>query len=318
MSNWVFYNSKLKYRDEYDDLNTPWAGHTSFAYDLVRNLNPGVIVELGTHKGTSFYSMLEALRDIKSNNAAYAVDSWQGDEHAGTSESGYNPEEVYSFVTSMVRKYYAEQNVHLVRKFFSEAAKDFEKGSINLLHIDGLHTYEAVKEDYETWSPKLAKDSVVLFHDIGVADFGVNKLWNAINKDFDYVFEFRHSYGLGVGIKGKKFTDILKSATECPDLVREYYNSVFLQNYSEAKLHATEKAMMEVEKRLPEILHLRDEIKNHAEENSVLKRQIAILQKRSDDSEELYTSAKRQLDQLASRKLVRIYRKVMRTMGRDI
>ncbi|WP_342479224.1 class I SAM-dependent methyltransferase [Paenibacillus sp. FSL H7-0350] len=66
----------------------------------------------------------------------------------------------------------------LLRMTFDEAVGTFEDNSIDLLHIDGLHTYEAIKHDYECWLPKLADNSVVLFHDITVRmdDFGVYQL----------------------------------------------------------------------------------------------------------------------------------------------
>jgi hypothetical protein len=87
----------------------------------------------------------------------------------------------------------------MVRATFAVAAEQFAAGSIDLLHIDGLHTYEAVKGDYETWRPKMSRQCVVLFHDIAVqgGDFGVHRLWAELRQAFPS-FTFDHSFGLGV------------------------------------------------------------------------------------------------------------------------
>ena len=92
-------------------------------------------------------------------------------------------------------------NSKLLRMPFDQAAGVV--GEISLLHIDGLHTYEAVKHDFETWEPKVT--DVILLHDICVTenpDFGVWKLWEEIKNDM--CFEFHHCHGLAVFCKSER------------------------------------------------------------------------------------------------------------------
>ena len=82
---------------------------------------------------------------------------------------------------------------------FNEAAPHFAPESIDLLHIDGLHTYTAVQEDFTTWYPKVRPGGLVLFHDIEArqSDFGVWKFWQELEQEHE-TFDFHHGYGLGV------------------------------------------------------------------------------------------------------------------------
>ncbi len=99
----------------------------------------------------------------------------------------------------MKDKYYASININLIRKTFDEALENFQNNSIDILHIDGLHTHEAVKHDFESWFPKVKKDGIIIFHDTNVIedDFGVYKLWEELQEKYVNV-TFFHSFGLGV------------------------------------------------------------------------------------------------------------------------
>ena len=171
-----------------------WCGHLPFAAWLIRTLEPITFVELGTHSGNSYFSFCQSVRESNLPSKCFAVDTWQGDEHAGN----YN-DEVFNQVNAHNQAHYTNFS-RLLRMTFDDAASYFSDGSIELLHIDGLHTYEAVKHDFETWLPKLAPGAVVIFHDTNVRErgFGVWKLWEELQARYPNNLEFLHSHGLGV------------------------------------------------------------------------------------------------------------------------
>ncbi len=173
-------------------VNGAWSGHRRFAYDLVRFAKPRTIVELGTLYGTSFFSFCQAVKDGGLSTRCYAVDTWKGDLHTGA----YG-ENIYLDVSVVTAREFPQIGT-LIRGSFDQALDLFADGSIDLLHIDGYHTYEAVLHDFQTWYPKIAPNGIILFHDIvaRLADFGVYKLWDALSV-LPHM-SFPHSSGLGV------------------------------------------------------------------------------------------------------------------------
>ena len=92
---------------------------------------------------------------------------------------------------------------------FLDARECFADESIDLLHIDGYHTYEAVTKDFETWLPKMSQTGVIMFHDINVheRDFGVWRLWDDLKTRYP-AFAVSHSHGLGVIYAGRQTSPI--------------------------------------------------------------------------------------------------------------
>src|SRR5262245_35155519 len=177
-----------------------WTEHVPFAFWLVDVLRPAAIVELGTHAGMSYSAMCQAVKALCLPARCFAIDTWKGDEHAG-----FYSEEVYrDFAAFHAPRYGAFSR--LVRSTFDEALPHFEDGSIELLHIDGYHTYEAVSHDFLSWQPKLAPNAIVIFHDTNVRehDFGVFRLWEEISAGKPH-FAFLHGHGLGVLGNGRDY-----------------------------------------------------------------------------------------------------------------
>lgn len=170
-----------------------WWTHTPFAFWIVAACKPGLLVELGTHNGVSYAAFCDAVARIKSATRCYAVDTWAGDEHAGHFDA-----QVYHELRDFHDKHFSAFS-ELLKSTFDDALPYFADGSIDLLHIDGFHTYEAVKHDFETWLPKLSDKAVVLFHDTNVrsGNFGVFRFFAEQARHYPS-FEFLHGHGLGV------------------------------------------------------------------------------------------------------------------------
>jgi len=171
-----------------------WIGHLPFAAWVMQQVSPKIFVELGTHSGNSYFAFCQSVAEARLSTRCYAVDTWQGDEHAGQ----YG-EEIFASVYAHNQANYSAFS-RLLRMTFDDAASYFSDESIGLLHIDGLHTYEAVRHDFATWLPKLAPGAVVMFHDTNVRErnFGVWKLWEELQAHYPNNLEFVHSHGLGV------------------------------------------------------------------------------------------------------------------------
>ena len=182
-----------------------WLEHIPFAFWLIDTLQPRKIVELGTHYGSSYFSFCQAVTKLDLETQCYAVDTWGGDEHAGQ----YG-EEVYRQVSEHNQQHYSDFST-LVRSTFDQALEHFPQGSIDLLHIDGLHTLEALRHDFESWLPKLSNKAVVIMHDTNVRErgFGVFQLMDELKQQYPH-FEFAHGHGLGViGVGSEQSSEML-------------------------------------------------------------------------------------------------------------
>ncbi|WP_270664708.1 MULTISPECIES: class I SAM-dependent methyltransferase [unclassified Aeromonas] len=188
----VIFKRSLFWRPTYI-AQSAWLEHIPFAFWLVESLRPRKIVELGTHYGSSYFSFCQAVTKLDLETLCFAVDTWGGDEHAGL----YG-EEVYGQVSEYNQQHYSSFST-LIRSTFDQALAHFPQGSIDLLHIDGLHTLDAVRHDFESWLPKLSDRAVVIMHDTNVRErgFGVFQLLDELKQQYPH-FEFAHGHGLGV------------------------------------------------------------------------------------------------------------------------
>jgi hypothetical protein len=198
--------------DSYQEIRnltpTAWGGHLPFMFSLASILQPRRFVELGSHHGASFLAYCQASQRAMSQTQAVAIDCWEGDIQAG-----FYDNQVFEDFKFLIRPY--EDFARYIRSYFDDAVHHFEDGSIDLLHIDGLHTYAAVKNDFETWLPKMSAEGLIIFHDTNVheRDFGVWRLWEELTEIYPST-QFMHSHGLGLLYVGSNENSGVKTMVE--------------------------------------------------------------------------------------------------------
>ncbi len=206
-------------------MDSTWHGHIPFAFWIVEALRPKVLVELGTYNGGSYCAFCQAVKELDLSTACYAVDTWEGD-----AQSGFYGEEVFKTLSDYHGPRYSAFS-RLLRSTFDEALEHFPEGSIDLLHIDGFHTYEAIKHDFTGWLSKLSERAVVLLHDTNVRerDFGAWRFWREISQRYP-AFDFLHHHGLGVLGVGRQLPEpvewLINVPTRAPEqvsVIRDYF-----------------------------------------------------------------------------------------------
>lgn len=92
------------------------------------------------------------------------------------------------------------------KKTVKKVKNYFDNKPIDFLFIDADHTFKAVKEDFDMYSPLVRKGGYIGFHDIKLegptwveAGVEVKKFWDDIKKKYTH-FEYYGKKGTGTGL----------------------------------------------------------------------------------------------------------------------
>mgnify|MGYP003335234449 CR=1 FL=1 len=148
-----------------------WFGWEPLYAEMVQRYPGGTFVELGSWKGrsTAFLGVeaINAGTDIR----IYAVDVWSDDISGGAKktmvEQGLDGNALYTRFMENVAP--VASAIVPMRMTTTQAASNFADGSVDFVFIDADHSYEAVKQDIQTWLPKVRHGGVLAGHDYGWA-----------------------------------------------------------------------------------------------------------------------------------------------------
>lgn len=192
---------KNLYLNKLANVPTAWSGHGLFAIELVEKFKPDVIVDLGVDYGFSTFCF--AYPKI---GMVYGIDWFEGDGHAGIRNT-------FGQVKDLHKQLIAEfgiVNLDFIKSDFQTAADNWYK-PIDILHIDGFHTYDAVKSDYENWIKFCNRDSIILFHDVVSFPDTVGVFFEECD---GYKLIKKDSAGLGILTFSKSIHDSIENMIE--------------------------------------------------------------------------------------------------------
>jgi len=137
-------------------------------YRIARKIRrKATIVEIGSYLGASSCFLATGLK----NGCIYCIDTWQNDAMTEGQKDTYS-----AFMENT--KDFADKIIPIRGWSYDVIDRINEKlgtDKIDILFIDGDHSYDGVKKDWDLYSPLLGKKSVVIFHDYGWAE-GVKKV----------------------------------------------------------------------------------------------------------------------------------------------
>jgi len=124
------------------------------------NLNT-VICEIGVAAGDNFFNLLKTAQPI----SIYGVDIWN--DYSIVSISDFTTkqsirEQDYSDFKEKVKEY---PDMKIIKDYSINAVNQFPDGFFDYIYIDADHHYEGIKQDIDSWWPKVKTNGILAGHD---------------------------------------------------------------------------------------------------------------------------------------------------------
>ncbi|HUX36224.1 MAG TPA: class I SAM-dependent methyltransferase [Candidatus Paceibacterota bacterium] len=128
-----------------------------------------VVCEIGAWRGKSAYVFGNAIKN--KNGKLYSIDPFNGDGDYKSREAYHKimdsmENSLFNDFQSTIKKYGLDKTVNAIPFSSEDARPKFPENSIDMLFIDGNHEYDAVKKDYELWSPLIPSGGIIVLHDV--------------------------------------------------------------------------------------------------------------------------------------------------------
>ncbi len=154
---------------------TPRSGQILYSLCALQEA-AGDVVEIGSWQGRSTSFLARAVSDSR-NGRFFAIDHFKGNVGKETSyvvEKQDLSDLKRNFMSNM-KTLNLDSSINLLDMTTMEAAKEFRRGQVRFVFIDGDHTYEGVSRDIELFLPLLCPSAIMVFDDFSTAFPGLLK-----------------------------------------------------------------------------------------------------------------------------------------------
>jgi predicted O-methyltransferase YrrM len=152
-------------------------------YRRVCALAPQRILEIGTARGGTLYLWTQAAGD----DAIIVSVDLPGGKFGGAYPACRIP--LYqSFARANQRMHLLRCNSHTMQTY-EKVQKIFGSGLVDFIFIDGDHSYDGVKRDFQLYGKLVRPGGMIAFHDILLRpefpEIQVHKFWKEISSEYD-------------------------------------------------------------------------------------------------------------------------------------
>ena len=204
--------------DHWAEWNSGLGNGVHLLYAITRAQNPEVVVEIGSARGKSACAMALACSQ-NGRGKVFAIDPHTN--NAWTHEGNENDNG--NFMKDRLRDYQLEVYCEMVCTTSDQAARDWNR-QIDILFIDGDHTFEGVSRDFELFQPWLTANSVVVFHDslwehekskVGFReDIGVPRFLHQLQEEGYDIVNFQSQHGMAILCPRAEGFDFMARSTQ--------------------------------------------------------------------------------------------------------